>query len=95
MTSSFIRYTALRIALFGACLSIAALVGWWSLEGVVAAIVVSAVLSWFVLRAPREELARDLETRIETRGSAGGSTRKASRWDVDAAVEDAEADAHR
>lgn len=94
MTSSFIRYTALRIALFGACLSIAALVGWWSLEGILAAIVVSAILSWFVLRAPREELARDLETRIETRG-AERSTRTASRWDVDAAAEDAEADTHR
>ena len=91
MGSSFLRYTLLRIALFGACLATVALLGWWSLEGMVAAILLSAVLSWFFLKAPREQLAADIETRVEGRAHGGGAT-KASSWDIDAAAEDSELD---
>lgn len=86
---TFLRYSVLRLLLFFGCLLILWLVGLrdpaWLL---VATALTSVTLSFFLLRAPREQLAQGLADRVAGRlPGAGGHGPP-----TDAVAEDAEAD---
>jgi RsiW-degrading membrane proteinase PrsW (M82 family) len=84
-----LRYSLLRIMLLFGCMLVLWLVGAWlpALRNpvwlLIATAVTSITLSYFVLRGPREELARQLAQRVEDR------TR---RRRTDADIEDEELD---
>jgi hypothetical protein len=87
-----LRYSLLRILLFSGCLLILWLIGLrdptWLMLGTA---VTSVTLSFFLLRAPREQLAHRLAERVSGRlpgdpGDAG------ERLPGDAGAEDAEVD---
>ncbi|MBI4941584.1 MAG: DUF4229 domain-containing protein [Actinobacteria bacterium] len=91
----FLKFTVLRLALFLVALVTFSWLGAGTLLAVALAAVVSALLSYVLLRGPREELASTVHDRIQRRLEAGearssaGSRRRAE----DDAVEDAAADA--
>jgi RsiW-degrading membrane proteinase PrsW (M82 family) len=84
-----LRYSLLRIMLLFGCMLVLWLVGAWlpplrdPVWLILATAVTSVTLSYFVLRGPREELARQLAQRVEDR------TR---RRRTDADIEDEELD---
>jgi hypothetical protein len=84
-----LRYSLLRIMLLFGCMLVLWLVGAWlpalrePVWLLIATAVTSVALSYFVLRRPREELARQLAQRVEDR------TR---RRRTDADIEDEELD---
>lgn len=90
-----LKYSILRLALFGACLGVLWLVGLRSPDQqlllVALAAVISMGLSFFLLRGPRDEVSdritERLAKRIETKQGAA-----AKDVDRDADAEDAEAD---
>jgi cytoskeletal protein RodZ len=74
---AFLTYNALRLALLAACLGLGWIAGLRSVLLIVAALLVSGVLSWFLLRPQREAMARAVEqtvarsrVRMEQRASA-------------------------
>ena len=84
-----VRYSLLRIMLLFGCMLVLWLVGAWlpALRNPVCLLIATAIasvtLSYFVLRAPREELARQLAQRVEAR---------TARRRSDADIEDEELD---
>lgn len=58
-------YNLLRAALFGACFGIGWLAGLRSVVLVVAALLVSGVLSWFVLGRQREAMGQAVERTMQ------------------------------
>ena len=84
-----VRYSLLRIMLLFGCMLVLWLVGAWlpALRNpvwlLIATAIASVTLSYFVLRAPREELARQLAQRVEAR---------TARRRSDADIEDEELD---
>lgn len=79
------RYSALRLLIFFGFLCLFWLLGLRdTLWLVVAAAAVSMVVSYFVLRGPREAFSRQLAQRIEQRSARAAATR------TDEDVEDAE-----
>jgi hypothetical protein len=79
-----LSYNLLRLALFAACFGLGWLAGLRNLVLVVAALLVSGVLSWFALRKQREAWGLAVEQTVER-----GRSRMAER----AAKEDAYVDA--
>jgi hypothetical protein len=86
---TFLRYSVLRMLLFFGCLLILWLVGLrdpaWLL---VVTALASVTLSYFLLRGPREQLARGLADRVAGRLPGSGEQGPPA----DAVAEDAEAD---
>ncbi len=83
---TFLRYSLLRLLLLLGCLLVLWLVGVRDpLLLIVLTAVVSVVLSYFVLRGPREAMTAQLAERV-----AGRARRPGGADDVDAAAEDAE-----
>jgi antibiotic biosynthesis monooxygenase (ABM) superfamily enzyme len=84
-----VRYSLLRIMLLFVCMLVLWLLGAWlpALRNpvwlLIATAVTSVTLSYFVLRGPREELARRLAQRVEAR---------TARRRSDADIEDEELD---
>jgi hypothetical protein len=72
-------YNLCRVALFGLCLGLGYVAGLRSILLVVAAFLVSGVLSWFVLRTQREAMGRVVERTV---------ARSQSRLAARAAAED-------
>ena len=72
-------YNLFRLALLGVCLGLGYVAGLRSILLLVAALLVSGVLSWFVLRSQREAMGRAVERTV-----ARGQSRLAAR----AAAED-------
>lgn len=91
----FLKFSVLRLALFLVALVTFSWLGAGMLLAVVLAAVVSALLSYVLLRGPREELAGTIQARVERRLGAGGAKPSAAsrRRAEDDAVEDAAADA--
>ena len=93
----FLKFTVLRLALF----LVALVTVYWLSESVVAAVflgaVISALLSYVLLRGPRDELAGALQSRVQQRLAAGEQrareTAAGRRRAQDDAIEDAAADA--
>jgi hypothetical protein len=103
-----LKFTVLRLALFLLALVTMRWLGASPLLAVVLAAVVSMLLSYVLLRGPREELAGVIEQRVAGRlgrsdqpdgsdgAAAGGRTAGARARAQDTAIEDAAADAaHR
>jgi membrane protein implicated in regulation of membrane protease activity len=82
-----LKYTVLRLALFIGAIWALTLLGASPLVALIGAAVVSFLLSYLLLRGPREQLAEQIAGRIERR-----RTRGPSAVDQDAAIEDAVAD---
>jgi antibiotic biosynthesis monooxygenase (ABM) superfamily enzyme len=84
-----VRYSLLRIMLLFGCMLVLWLLGAWlpalrhPVWLLIATAVTSVTLSYFVLRGPREELARQLAQRVEAR---------TARRRSDADIEDEELD---
>lgn len=97
MGVSFLKFTVLRLALF----LVAVVTVYWLSGSVVAAVflgaVISALLSYVLLRGPRDELAGALQTKVQQRLAAGeqraGESAGARRRAQDDAIEDEAADA--
>jgi hypothetical protein len=93
----FLKFTVLRLALF----LVALVTVYWLSHSVVAAVflgaVISALLSYVLLRGPRDELAGALQSKVQQRLSAGEERARdsaaARRRAEDDAVEDAAAEA--
>lgn len=83
-------YSLLRLALFVACLVGLVLAGTGWLLGVVGAALLAALLSYVLLRGPRDRAALWLQARSEARGDRPRLSRSAS---ADAAEEDAAVEA--
>ncbi len=93
MTTAFLRYTLMRLALFAVALLGLAGLGARGLLLVVLAIAVSMALSYLLLRRQRDALATAIAARIEHREAARGDTqpaRPAPGPTSDEAAEDAE-----
>lgn len=58
-------YNLLRAALFGVCLGLGWLAGLRSIALIVGALLVSGILSWFLLRPQREAMGRAVEVTVE------------------------------
>jgi hypothetical protein len=85
-----VTYSLLRLALFAVCLVGLVLVGTGWLLGVVLAAVLAALLSYLLLKGPRDRAALWLAERAERRGDRPRLSRRAAQ---DAAEEDAAVDA--
>ncbi|MGA8048083.1 MAG: DUF4229 domain-containing protein [Dermatophilaceae bacterium] len=89
-----IRYTLLRLLIFGACLYLFWLLGLRSETElpylVIAAALTSMVISFFALRPMRERFSAQVAHRIEQRTAAKSARRQEEGADEDA--EDAEVD---
>lgn len=83
-------YSLLRLALFVVCLVGLVLAGTGWLLGVVGAALLAALLSYALLRGPRDRAALWLQARSEARGDRPRLSRAAT---ADAAEEDAEVEA--
>ena len=89
----YLRYTALRLGVFALALVVLSWAGASSWLALVLAAVVSMLLSLVLLRRQREEMARDLQQRLDRRAAAAPKrTSFGSRADADNAAEDAEDD---
>jgi hypothetical protein len=82
---AILTYNVLRLALFGACYGLGWLAGIPTFPLIVAALVASGVLSWFVLRRQRIAMGEAVERTVSV-----SRARIAERT----AVEDAYVDAH-
>jgi Protein of unknown function (DUF4229) len=60
-----LTYNLLRLVLFGVCVGLGWLAGLRSVLLIVAALLVSGVLSWFWLRPQREAMGRAVEQSVE------------------------------
>lgn len=85
-----VTYSLLRIALFVVCLVVLVYAGTGWLFGVIIAAVVAALLSYLLLKGPRDRAALWLQARSDARGDRPRLSRAAA---ADAAAEDAAADA--
>ncbi|VTR78170.1 hypothetical protein CHMI_02946 [Cellulomonas hominis] len=85
-----VTYSLLRLALFAVCLVGLVLAGTGWLLGVVLAAVLAALLSYLLLKGPRDRAALWLAARAERRGDRPRLSRRAAQ---DAAEEDAAVDA--
>ncbi len=94
MTAAVLKYTVLRLALFVAAFAVLAMLGARPLLAVVLAAAVSMMLSYVLLRGPRDDVARLLTQRVQGRHGAR-EQRSGSRVAEDAAIEDAADDAAR
>ncbi len=83
-------YSLLRLALFVVCLVVLVAVGTGWLFGVIIAAVVAALLSYLLLKGPRDRAALWLQARSEARGDR---VRLSGTAAEDAAAEDAVVDA--
>lgn len=83
-------YTVLRLGLFVAVLAVLALLGARGWLLLLVAAVISLVLSYVLLRGPRERLAAQVAERVDP--ARRRPTRFDQTLDDDAAAEDAEAD---
>jgi hypothetical protein len=72
-----LTYNLCRVVLFGLCLGLGYLAGLRSILLIVAAFLVSGVLSWFALRTQREAMGRVVE-RTVARSQARLSARAAA-----------------
>lgn len=88
--ASLLKFTVLRLALFVAALWALALLGASRLVALLGAALVSFLLSYVLLRGPREQLAVEIANRVEHRHE-----RAPSAADEDAALEDAAVDGAR
>ena len=87
MSLLVLRYTVLRLALFGAALGLLALAGARGILLVALTVVVSLALSYLLLRRQRDALAAAIAARVEARPHHRGG--------VDEAAEDAADEARR
>jgi positive regulator of sigma E activity len=87
--SAVLKYSVLRLGLFVAALVVLSLLGASELTAVVGAALVSLLLSYVLLRRPREEMAQVIAERTERRLA---QPRRGARPDADAAAEDAALD---
>jgi hypothetical protein len=85
-----VTYSLLRLALFAACLAVLVLAGTGWLFGVILAAVLAGLLSYLLLKGPRDRAALWLQARSEARGDRPRLSRRAAQ---DAAEEDAAVDA--
>jgi hypothetical protein len=90
----FLTYSVMRLALFVASMGLLYLAGVRGLLNIVLAALVSLMLSYLLLRRPREELSQEIAGRV-----AGGPRKESSTrpraplgLDDDARVEDAAVD---
>ncbi len=94
MTVAVLRYSVLRIAIFIASLVVLSLLGVRkSVLMFVLAALISLILSYLLLRGPRDQLAQELADRVERRVRSGrGEDEVAEDAAVDAALDSAERD---
>ena len=85
-----LKYTVMRLALFVVVLALLSWAGAGKLTAVVGAALVSALVSYLVLRGPRDEVARLLAHRVEARLDNPGRFGQGLREDEQ--VEDAAVD---
>ena len=85
-----LKFTVLRFALFVAALVVLALLGARGWLLLLLAAFVSLLLSYVLLRGPREELTASIAARAGQRNGAGRRQGHRLKADVDAEVEDAE-----
>ncbi|GIG36039.1 DUF4229 domain-containing protein [Cellulomonas pakistanensis] len=85
-----VTYSLLRLALFVVCAVALVLAGTGYLLGVIGAALLAALLSYALLRGPRDRAAAWLQARSEARGDRPRLSRNAS---ADAAAEDAAVEA--
>jgi hypothetical protein len=76
--TAVLRYTLLRLALFVAVLAVLSLAGASELTAVIGAAVVSVLLSYVLLRGPRETAARAIAERTQARLEARSAAREAA-----------------
>lgn len=89
------KYTLARLALFVAALAVVALAGAPPLVALALAAVVSALLSYVLLRPLRDQVTGQIAQRVQGRLPAEDRTRLERRLDEDAAIEDAADDEAR
>jgi len=97
--SSLLKYTVLRLALFLVALVTFRVLGARGILAVVLAAFVSMLLSYVLLRGPRDELSGVIDKRVSARldraDGSGPTSAAARRRAEDDAIEDAAADAAR
>ncbi len=89
--NAVLRYTVLRIALFVAALAVLALLGASELTALVGAAVISLLLSYVLLRGPRDAAALAIAERTRARLDARSGVAQDAAAE-DAAAEDAAVD---
>jgi hypothetical protein len=88
-----LKYTVLRLALFVASMGVLYLLGMRGLLNVAVAALISLMLSYVLLRRPREDLSQAIAGRISRRLADPSERRTPLGLDDDAAAEDAALDA--
>ena len=83
-----LKYTVLRLALFVGALFLLTLLGAGQLGALIGAAVISFLLSYILLRGPREQLAVQIAERVDRRHGPTDA-------EADAALEDAADEARR
>ena len=92
----YLKYTVLRLGVFVLALVVLSWAGARGWLALALAAVVSVLLSLVLLRRQREEMALDLQRRIDARATGGPKrTSFGAAADADNAAEDAEDDAQR
>ena len=86
---AFVKYSVMRLALFVGVLALLAVLQAGPLLALAGAVVVSTMLSYVLLRGPREAVTAQLAERVERRADR----RPPTRAEQDAAAEDAAVDA--
>ncbi len=87
-----LKYTVLRLALFVAAIGVLYLLGARGVLNLALAAVVSLLLSYLLLRGPRDELARAVQGRVEHRLASERHSSGMLGLDDDAGAEDAALD---
>jgi hypothetical protein len=88
-----LKYSVMRLALFVASMGLLYLLQIRGLLNIVLAAVISLLLSYLLLRRPREELTQQIADRVAGRLKGGPSARRSSLGlDDDAEAEDAALD---
>ncbi|GAB7192613.1 hypothetical protein NUM3379_33220 [Kineococcus sp. NUM-3379] len=88
--SPYLKYTVLRLSVFVLALVVLTWAGARSWLALGLAAVISVLLSLVLLRRQREEMAADIQRRIEARTSAPRPSRFGKAYDADNDAEDAE-----
>ena len=95
---TLLRYSLLRTMLLFGCLLVLYLLGARGVLLIALTMFSSIALSYFLLKGPREQLARQVADRVGRRlpdSERGDQSRRGNAFDQDADVEDREDDARR
>jgi hypothetical protein len=87
-----LKYSVMRLALFVAAMGLLWLVQIKGLLNILLAALISLLLSYLLLRRPREELSQQIAEKVASRHLSGPSSSRGLGMDDDSETEDAELD---